>query len=359
MYSPTALLALRWTIYDTLRQAWASGLIAVLAVVCGLCIALCLSASIEGDVELTISKMDHAEILPHSDIRSASCSVADMVAKIAGQSTGQWLVPPPWLSREYQEVQLALRDQIPIPRGKMTLAFGLLPVEIPRDRAKAVRSLQCILVGLVADAGGVLLALVWTAGFLPTFLDNRVSSVLLVKPLPRWFLLLARYLGAVGVVATMSLAFVVGTGFALGIRTGFWDIRYCLSIPLLVVHFATFYAISALLAVTTRHTALCLSGSLAFWLLCWITNAMRHTAVAGGGSVSGVEWLYWMLPKPLDFHILLTQALQAEDFMTSAVDFRAIVERGAWYPPLILFSTGGWGVGALLLAMRWFENAES
>ena len=41
------------------------------------------------------------------------------------------------------------------------------------------------LAGVVADTAGVLLALLWTAGFLPTFLEPAAVTVLLAKPAPR------------------------------------------------------------------------------------------------------------------------------------------------------------------------------
>ena len=66
-------------------------------------------------------------------------------------------------------------------------------------------SCKMVLLGLVADTGGILLALVWTAGFLPTFLEPGAASVLLAKPVPRWSLLAGKFLGILIFVAFQAL----------------------------------------------------------------------------------------------------------------------------------------------------------
>ncbi|MGL4549897.1 MAG: hypothetical protein ACRC33_01815, partial [Gemmataceae bacterium] len=86
--------------------------------------------------------------------------------------------------------------------------------------------------------------------------------------------------------------------------------------------------------------------------------AARHAAVAGGASAGAVGAAYWVLPKPLDFHILLTQALRAEDFLTRAVDLNGVVARGAWSPEAALLTSLAAGAAAAVAAARWFERAE-
>jgi hypothetical protein len=65
-------------------------------------------------------------------------------------------------------------------------------VPLARDAKTAACHLELLLAGGVADTLGLLLTLVWTAGFLPQFLDRRHISVLLTKPAPRWCLLARR-----------------------------------------------------------------------------------------------------------------------------------------------------------------------
>ena len=58
-----------------------------------------------------------------------------------------------------------------------------------------------MLAGVFADTAGVLLALLWTAGFLPSYLDPSSITVTLAKPVPRWSLLVGMYLGVTAFVA--------------------------------------------------------------------------------------------------------------------------------------------------------------
>src|SRR5262249_50002936 len=108
--------------------------------------------------------------------------------------------------------------------GKLRLFFGAVTIdnwERPRD--DAVKYVEVILLGLVADTGGILLALIWTAGFLPTFLESSNASVLLAKPIPRWSLLAGKYFGVLVFVAFQASIFVGGVWMALGLKTGVWD----------------------------------------------------------------------------------------------------------------------------------------
>src|SRR5262249_52441487 len=144
--------------------------------------------------------------------------------------------------------------------GRLTLGFGLLRVGLFRDGPSAAHFLQALLGRWVAGTFGTLLVLVWTAGFIPEFLQPAHAAVQLVKPLPRWALLAGKYLGVLAFVGAQVVVFVAGTWAALGLRTGVWDLNYLLCIPLLLFQFAVVYSVSALLAVLTRSGVLCAIG---------------------------------------------------------------------------------------------------
>ena len=59
----------------------------------------------------------------------------------------------------------------------------------------------------MADAVGLLLALLWTASFLPTFLEPAAVAVLLAKPVPRWQLLVGKFAGVLAFVAFQAARF--------------------------------------------------------------------------------------------------------------------------------------------------------
>ena len=177
------------------------------------------------------------------------------------------------------------------------------PSRSSRERSDAVQFLELILAWGVAGTFGLLLALVWTAGFVPTFLEPSAASVLLAKPVPRWQLLLGKYFGVLTFVGFQVVLFVALTWLALGVRTDVWDMTYWWCIPLLLLQFAIFYSFSVLLAVVTRSTVACVFGSVLFWLLAWGINygsvmarGMPRNPVPSGRHAS--PWPRWRTGFP-------------------------------------------------------------
>jgi len=299
----TALPAIRWLVRDTFRQSRSAGVFWLMLAVSLACVVLCLTATVAADG--------------------------------------------------------------PDEAGHLNLAFGAVQVPLDRGCPAAVRTLEVYLAGWIADGAGLLLALMWTAGFLPSFLEACTVSVLLSKPIPRWSLLLGKCLGVLAFVAVQDGVFVGGTWLALGLRTGIWDTNYLLCLPLLLLHFAVFFSFSAMLAVATRSTVACVFGSVLFWSLCWAMNFGRHsflllpelqTAAAGLGHT--VEFGYWLLPKPLDCHLILLNTLQDDHTLSRVIDTHALAERGGWQPVASVLASCVCALVLLALAAYDFATAE-
>src|SRR5262245_41942987 len=301
MTPPVAPLVIRCLVWDTFRQGFASRIFWVILFVSALAIAFCLSANTT-DLP-TKPTNEPAERIPLSAAKDGD--------KAHAESHG-----------------------VDVIDGRMTFLFGAVSVPWSTYRDDGVRWLQLVLAGGVADTIGLLLALIWTAAFLPTFLEPGSVTVLLAKPIPRWSLLAGKYLGVLVFVALQATVFVGGTWLALAVRTGTWAPHYLLCIPLLVIHFAVFFSFSAFLAVWTRSTIACVVGSLLFWLLCWGTNYGRHAALVveaeratasaaqeaelATGYTRALEAGYWVLPKPSDLGYLLAKSLEADQYFPLA-----------------------------------------
>jgi hypothetical protein len=293
----------------------------------GVCICFCFSVGASGDVPLR-NTGDSAGFLPRSD--------------------------PEALDQERLD-----KSGVDVVGGDLTLGFGVIRVQLGRDREDAVRFLQLVLAGGVADAAGILLVLIWTAGFLPTFLEPHAASVLLAKPLPRWSLLLGKYLGVIAFVGMQAMLFVGGSWFALGVRTGVWDGLYLFAIPILLLHFSIFFCVSVLIAVCTRSTVACVFGSVAFWFLSWGMNYGRHAlqALPDAGSappasLAIVEAGYWILPKPADLGLILYDALQADSH------FSRVITQPAFSPAASLFASLVFTGAVLSLASRRLATTD-
>lgn len=332
MNLPAALLVIRWLVWDTFRQSLASRIFWVMLAVSGICIAFCLSTS-----------------------------TTDLPTKPRGETAER--VPADDPATKGLDPRRVGVDRI---KGEVTFLFGAVRVPWQQYREDAVRWLQLVLAGGIADTVGLLLALVWTAAFLPTFLEPTAVSVLLAKPVPRWSLLAGKYIGVVVFVAAQATVFVGGTWLALAIRTGVWAPQYLVCVPLLVLHFAIFFSFSAFLAVWSRSTITCVVGSLLFWLACWGLNFGRHASLAhlseqghvGAGYSRALEAAYWFLPKPADMSYFLAQALDAAQYFPLAPELKDADKLGALSPELSLLASAAFAVVMLAIAGYEFVKAE-
>ncbi|MCE9534079.1 MAG: ABC transporter permease [Planctomycetes bacterium] len=336
MNLPVILLTIKWMIRDTFRQSLASRLFWVLLGFSFICILFCLSVHIEGGSK----KLDS---VPGEDPFGlpANDPVVEKLGKEKVQGEG-----------------------VDVLGSKLYLGFGLFQATAGRDRTDAVRFLQVWLAGAVADTAGIFLVLIWTAGFLPTFLEPNQITVLLAKPVPRWTLVIGKYLGVLGFVFVQVTFFVLGTWLALGVKTGVYDPLYLLTIPISVMHFGIFFSFSVLLAVWTRSTVVCVFGSLLFWVICWGLNFGRHAVevyqLPGMTPVGRtvLEVSYWTLPKPGDMSLILFDALKASGFSAGVQEFHKLKNEGKFQPELSLMASMLFAVVMLAIAARELETTD-
>jgi len=133
MNSPETLNALYWLVLDTFRQTLHSRVFWIMLGLSGVCTIFCLGVSIDG----------------------------------AGTLREDWEL----LAGDGKPLQ----GVNPNP-GHLNLLFGAFRVTMHRDAVAEVRLLQTIFATWVAGSIGVLLSLVWTAGFLPEFSPSRCRA---------------------------------------------------------------------------------------------------------------------------------------------------------------------------------------
>jgi ABC-type transport system involved in multi-copper enzyme maturation permease subunit len=348
MNSRSHLVTLKQLIRDTFRQAWASGICWMMLAVTAICVVLCLSVTVWGDVSLD-GKDEPVLFLPQPLPRSVASAAA------ASQKVGVPLETDPDLAR---------REGIDTIRGRMTLAFGAVSFPVSRERGDAVSFLELLLAGGFAGTFGLLLALVWTAGFVPTFLEPSAASVLLAKPVTRWQLLLGKYFGVLIFVGFQVALFVVLTWLALGLRTDVWNMTYWWCIPLLLLQFAVFYSFSVLLAVITRSTVACVFGSVLFWLLAWGINygcvmarGVLEPQYLPASTLALGEVAYWISPKPIDAGLILFNALDAEHHFEKPVVFNLLETGQAFSPCMSILSS--LVITGVLLALATYQFNET
>jgi ABC-type transport system involved in multi-copper enzyme maturation permease subunit len=345
-------------IVDTFRQSLASGIFWLIGAASLLIMVMCLSVHIDAPSTLPTRPGERIEALPPTD-------------------------------PEAQDPQKAAG--VDIIRGELSFGFGLFRDKVAYEKDTQVRFLLAVLITVFVDTIGVLLALIWTAGFIPAFLEPSNASVLLAKPIPRWSLLAGKFLGVLAFMSLHAIIFIVGTWMALGIKTGVWPPEYLLGIPLLVLHFAVFFSFSTLLAVCFRSTVVCVFGTILIWLICWGMNWGRDMLIhVENGSPAPPGYMtiadktkskqpkdqskdqskeqpkdqaaapapaettpatpkrtpfsatsrtiteigYWVLPKPADMGLILYDAMGAGRFVEKPWEFQTVQRLGYFSPEL-------------------------
>lgn len=330
MNVPAFVFVLRWLIWDTFRQALAARTFWLMTCVSAVCVLLCLSIRIEGGDPLK----------PAGEI------------ELSDPVTGK-----------------PLTGRNPLP-GSMSVLFGAFRVFLFRDGEAQVRFLQTFLGLLVAGTLGTLAVLVWTAGFVPAFIEPSAATVLLAKPMPRWLLLAGKFLGVCCLVAFQAGVFFVGTWLALGLSTGVWTGGFLVCLPLLLLHFVIIYSVSVVLAVFTRSAVLSIVGSVLFWALCYLVDCGRYanlvvaSAEAAAPAMAPIlqrllETTYWVLPKPGDLTLLLDQALQASNHLEILPAPLRLAQRdGLYNAELSVLTSLGFAGTMLTLAVAKFARTD-
>ena len=333
MNLPDIVRTVRWMIRDTFRQSISTKLFYVMVALIGVATLLCASVRVTGDVAPTQYDWEVPALIPKGEAEKLG-------------------------------MDKVKNDGVRVISGELSFGFGATKVPLGRTREDAVHFVQTWLAGWIADTAGILLALLWTAGFLPTFLEPQSATVLLAKPAPRWSILLGKYLGVVGFVAFQAALFIGCTWVALGCATGVWSTAYWLAVPLLVLNFAVFYSVSVFLSVWTRSTVASAFGTLIFWLLCWLVDYSHLRMLAGPSpGLSPVAQFfmdagYWILPKPLDLSGIFFDAMNAETVSAKPSELKIAESGGHYHPELSVVSSLGFAAGVLGLSAYEFKMTD-
>jgi ABC-type transport system involved in multi-copper enzyme maturation permease subunit len=122
---------------------------------------------------------------------------------------------------------------------------------------------------------GVFVAILVTAPIIPQMFDPGSLHLLLSKPIRRWLLFLAKYLGGCAFILIAATYLIGGVWLVLGARFGVWDSTLLMSIPVYLFVFAIYYAVSALSGVIWRSPIVCIAVSIMFFATCWLVGTAK------------------------------------------------------------------------------------
>ena len=146
---------------------------------------------------------------------------------------------------------------------------------------------------------GVFLALMATSTLFLLMLQKGSIELLLCRPVPRWRLICARYLGGIAIMAANGFYLITGVWIVLGLKSGIWNTGFPLSSVLIIVAFTFLYAAVMTVCVVTENAP---SGLLAGYTILMFSPVLaaheRFTPVFSKEIYRDVyRAVYWMFPK--------------------------------------------------------------
>jgi ABC-type transport system involved in multi-copper enzyme maturation permease subunit len=122
-----------------------------------------------------------------------------------------------------------------------------------------------------------ILALISTAGMIPTFIASGAIELTLSKPVNRVTLFLLKFAMGLLFTALQVSVFALACFLLIGIRGGEWQPKVFLAIPLVVLFYSYLFSICALIGLLTRSTIAALLLTLLAWFGLFAINAADQT----------------------------------------------------------------------------------
>ncbi len=121
---------------------------------------------------------------------------------------------------------------------------------------------------------GLLIAILVTANMVPETFEPGSLNLLLSKPISRWGLYTAKFVGGCVFIALCAGYLFLGVWVWLGLAMEVWDRAILLSIPLYVIVFAIYFSVSAFVGLLWRSAIVSVILTLIFWAFCFTIGSV-------------------------------------------------------------------------------------
>ncbi len=172
-------------------------------------------------------------------------------------------------------------------------------LEIPRMTVpqfiNAVQSGMAMMISTI----GLFLALMATSTLFPLMTQKGSIELLLCRPVPRWRLMVARFLGGTAIMALNAGYLIAGVWLVLGLKSGIWNTGFPASTILIVIAFVFLYSAVMTLSVMTENGPVGLLAGYAILMFSPVLAAHERITPAFSKELYREIFrsLYWVLPK--------------------------------------------------------------
>src|SRR5262245_9492029 len=195
---------------------------------------------------------------------------------------------------------IGLALNMDVVNGVMTGAtfFGnqlRIPVYTVQQWVENLQTGLAMLIGTV----GLFLALLATSTLFPAMLQKGSIDLVLCRPISRWRIITARFLGGACIMAFNAAYLFFGVWIVLGSKSGVWNSGFPLSTLLAVFAFVVLFSAMTIVSVATENGP---AGLLtAFALLFFSPVLAAHEQITPAFSSELYRRIfrsvYWLLPK--------------------------------------------------------------
>jgi ABC-type transport system involved in multi-copper enzyme maturation permease subunit len=119
---------------------------------------------------------------------------------------------------------------------------------------------------------GLAIAIVVTASIIPETFEPGSLNLLLSKPVSRWGLYVAKFVGGCVFISICATYLFAGIWLWLGLALGVWENAILLSILLYIIVFGIYFSVSAFVGLVFRSTILAIMVTLLFWSACFLVG---------------------------------------------------------------------------------------
>jgi ABC-type transport system involved in multi-copper enzyme maturation permease subunit len=191
---------------------------------------------------------------------------------------------------------------------------------------------------------GILLSLFASAGLFSDVQAPGRVELLLSKPVSRTQVIVGHVIGVWAAIALLTIYLMGGTWLVMSIKSGVWNLRFLLSIGIVIGMFGVMYAAVMLMGVWTESTALALIVAYGLIFISMVLAGAGEIASVLGPVGRPVFWgLYHALPNFTEVTTIVT-SLSKDQAVSS------------WYPLISSLLFGGvvYGTTGVLFARRDF-----
>ena len=138
-----------------------------------------------------------------------------------------------------------------------------------------IKTALVLLANFVVGMIGIFCGIVVTASIIPQTFEPGAIDLLLSKPVSRPLLFLTKFVGGCAFTLINAAYILGGLWLVVGLRHGIWYHSLAMCIPVFLVVFAVYYAVSALAGVIWRNTIVSVVVTFLFWGICWVPGVRQ------------------------------------------------------------------------------------